>query len=52
MMASSSEPARLKRTLGLWDLIMIGIVIIQPIAPMASSESSATKPEDTQSRRF
>jgi amino acid transporter len=25
---------RLKRSLGLWDLIIIGIVIIQPIAPM------------------
>jgi putrescine importer len=25
---------RLKRVLGLWDLIIIGIVIIQPIAPM------------------
>ena len=28
------EPIKLKRVLGLWDLIMIGIVIIQPIAPM------------------
>jgi putrescine importer len=28
------SPARLKRVLGLWDLIFIGIVIIQPIAPM------------------
>jgi putrescine importer len=28
-----SQP-RLKRVLGLWDLIIIGIVIIQPIAPM------------------
>src|SRR5271156_5172224 len=27
-------PATLKRTLLLWDLIIIGIVIIQPIAPM------------------
>ena len=32
--ASSSNPTRLKRSLGLWDLIIIGIVIIQPIAPM------------------
>jgi putrescine importer len=30
----TSSPARLKRTLGLWNLIIIGIVIIQPIAPM------------------
>jgi len=28
------SPIRLKRVLGLWDLIIIGIVIIQPIAPM------------------
>jgi len=28
------SPARLQRVLGLWDLIVIGIVIIQPIAPM------------------
>ena len=40
-MATTSTPASttssaptLKRTLGLWDLIIIGIVIIQPIAPM------------------
>jgi putrescine importer len=26
--------AKLKRVLGLWDLVIIGIVIIQPIAPM------------------
>src|ERR1700723_1480458 len=33
---TSSAPAapKLKRTLLLWDLIIIGIVIIQPIAPM------------------
>jgi amino acid transporter len=30
----ASEPVRLRRVLGLWDLIVIGIVIIQPIAPM------------------
>jgi amino acid transporter len=30
----SSAPVKLKRTLHLWDLIIIGIVIIQPIAPM------------------
>src|SRR3954447_20208194 len=40
-MATTSTPANgtssaptLRRTLGLWDLIIIGIVIIQPIAPM------------------
>lgn len=27
-------PAKLKRVLGVWDLVFIGIVIIQPIAPM------------------
>lgn len=32
-MGSPSSPT-LRRTLGLWDLIFIGIVIIQPIAPM------------------
>jgi putrescine importer len=32
--ASATAPARLKRALKLWDLIIIGIVIIQPIAPM------------------
>ena len=31
--ASVSQPS-LRRSLGLWDLIIIGIVIIQPIAPM------------------
>ena len=29
-----SDQLKLKRVLGLWDLIIIGIVIIQPIAPM------------------
>ncbi len=29
-----SSPVRLKRALSLWNLIIIGIVIIQPIAPM------------------
>jgi putrescine importer len=32
--SNSSGTVRLKRALGLWDLIFIGIVIIQPIAPM------------------
>ena len=32
--SQSAAPVRLRRVLGLWDLIIIGIVIIQPIAPM------------------
>jgi putrescine importer len=32
--ARSQTPERLKRVLTLWDLIIIGIVIVQPIAPM------------------
>jgi putrescine importer len=32
--SSASAAPKLKRTLLLWDLIIIGIVIIQPIAPM------------------
>jgi putrescine importer len=32
--ASAGSLIKLKRVLGLWDLIIIGIVIIQPIAPM------------------
>jgi putrescine importer len=32
--APGSSAARLKRALSLWNLIIIGIVIIQPIAPM------------------
>jgi len=31
--ASSSAP-RLRRTLTLWDLILYGIIVIQPTAPM------------------
>lgn len=31
---AAAAPVRLKRVLTLWDLIIIGIVIIQPIAPM------------------
>lgn len=31
---TAASPLKLKRALGLWDLIIIGIVIIQPIAPM------------------
>src|ERR1700747_3681768 len=31
---TAQSPVKLRRVLGLWDLIIIGIVIIQPIAPM------------------
>jgi amino acid transporter len=31
---ATAAPVRLHRTLGLWSLIMIGMVIIQPTAPM------------------
>src|SRR5512143_3889565 len=34
MQTESATSTCLKRSLGLWDLIIIGIVIIQPIAPM------------------
>src|SRR6201981_1894800 len=33
-MTSTVEAPRLRRTLTLWNLVIIGIVIIQPIAPM------------------
>ena len=32
--SAANSPVQLRRVLGLWDLIIIGIVIIQPIAPM------------------
>ena len=32
--SSDSGVVRLNRTLGLWNLIIIGMVIIQPTAPM------------------
>ena len=32
--ASAGGPVRLHRTLGLWNLIIIGMVIVQPTAPM------------------
>ena len=32
--STGSRPLHLRRTLGLWNLIIIGIVIIQPTAPM------------------
>ncbi|MGC1293338.1 MAG: hypothetical protein WA855_18845, partial [Candidatus Acidiferrales bacterium] len=40
MPGEPSQPAPrgvgLRRTLGLWDLILYGIIIIQPVAPMPS----------------
>src|ERR1043166_6379239 len=30
-----SSAVRLKRSLGLWDLILYGIIVIQPVAPMS-----------------
>lgn len=32
--SSSESPARLRRALGLWDLVLYGIIVIQPTAPM------------------
>lgn len=34
MPAKPSEPTTLRRTLGLWDLILYGMIVIQPTAPM------------------
>jgi putrescine importer len=31
----TSAPARLRRTLTLWDLILYGVIVIQPVAPMS-----------------
>src|SRR6195256_4199982 len=33
--ATSSAAPRLRRTLTLWDLILYGIIVIQPVAPMS-----------------
>jgi len=33
-METTSAPARLRRTLTLWDLILYGVIVIQPTAPM------------------
>ena len=33
--APSSAAPRLRRTLTLWDLILYGIIVIQPVAPMS-----------------
>jgi len=32
---NSSDRNRLRRTLGLWDLILYGVIVIQPVAPMS-----------------
>src|SRR5947208_2954580 len=32
---SASPVARLKRSLTLWDLILYGVIVIQPVAPMS-----------------
>jgi putrescine importer len=32
---TGSSPARLRRTLTLWDLILYGVIVIQPVAPMS-----------------
>src|SRR5690349_5347574 len=34
-MENASAPARLRRTLTLWDLILYGVIVIQPVAPMS-----------------
>jgi putrescine importer len=33
--ASAPAPVRLKRSLTLWDLILYGVIVIQPVAPMS-----------------
>src|SRR5579872_3649358 len=35
MSSAANEPARLRRTLSLWDLILYGVIVIQPTAPMS-----------------
>jgi len=34
-MATTPAPTRLKRTLTLWDLILYGVIVIQPVAPLS-----------------
>jgi putrescine importer len=34
-METNPAPARLRRTLTLWDLILYGVIVIQPVAPMS-----------------
>jgi amino acid transporter len=33
--SSSAQTVRLRRTLTLWDLILYGVIVIQPVAPMS-----------------
>ncbi|HYW43545.1 MAG TPA: APC family permease [Bryobacteraceae bacterium] len=35
MSTPANETVRLRRTLGLWDLILYGVIVIQPTAPMS-----------------
>ena len=35
MSSAANEPVRLRRTLSLWDLILYGVIVIQPTAPMS-----------------
>ncbi|HTS63943.1 MAG TPA: APC family permease [Candidatus Acidoferrales bacterium] len=35
MSSPGVQPNRLRRTLGLWDLILYGVIVIQPTAPMS-----------------
>ncbi|HXK02996.1 MAG TPA: APC family permease [Verrucomicrobiae bacterium] len=35
MSTQAVQPNRLRRTLGLWDLILYGVIVIQPTAPMS-----------------
>src|ERR1039458_1391310 len=35
MASPSTETAHLRRALGLWDLILYGVIVIQPTAPMS-----------------
>lgn len=35
VLTSNPQTATLKRTLGLWDLILYGVIVIQPVAPMS-----------------
>ena len=34
--STASSGPRLRRTLTLWDLILYGVIVIQPVAPMSS----------------
>ena len=35
MSSPATNPTRLKRSLTLWDLILYGVIVIQPVAPMS-----------------